>query len=258
MNRWVCIVAVVVLAGCGGDGSGRDDQDDLGQAGTSGRGGSGGGPKGRGLEINAALGLDLIDRPFENESNVGGVVLIQRNGEDTVGGEVTVNGTAFAPEPLLTGFFSANGATIPNTGAGKPLVVRASDAEGSASLELPCPDEVAVTSPKQGTVVRGGDTIEVRWSGDVHKHNLEFVIAPGINFLRKSDFNGRWGQVGVGQTIPKGQKSVEVIIPDADAGEALVLELAVPGEFKTVSNGAGGDHAGACWLKRRVELKYAD
>lgn len=208
------------------------------------------------LEINAAMGLEWIDRPWPNESNVGGAVLLQRKDRGPVEAAVEVNGVAFVEDPSLLGFFAAGQARVPDT-AGRVLSIRARSGEGIERLDLPCPAEVIVVSPARGSTVRRGESIEVKWLGDVHPNSLGFILKPTIGFHVLQVPSGRWVRVEGGGPVPRGEQRIQTTIPDV-SGDQIVLELSVPGEFVSIPNRSGGEHTGLCWLKRRVELKLVD
>ncbi|AKU92589.1 hypothetical protein AKJ08_2976 [Vulgatibacter incomptus] len=171
---------------------------------------------------------------------------------------MAINGTALSENVILQGFFEPPlDSRFAEVGAGKTLEIRGSDAGGSTSLDLPCPAEVRITSPAPGTRVRPGEVLTVTWSGDVHAHNQEFVMAPNVQFWAVNEFSGRWAEIfGKGAVVPKGQDRIEVTVPEVDAG-ALAIELDVPGKFVLQKNAEGGENNGICWLSRRVELTVA-
>ncbi len=232
----------------GGDGDVSGDGDASGDG--DGQGGSGGGG---GLEINASLGLEVIDNPPEGESNLARTVLVHRSPEPAGKPVVSVNGVELEEDEVLPEFYRAPaGHIFDDIGAGKTLKVAASDDKGQTSIELPCPDGVQLTAPNAGDTVRSGETLTVSWSGDAHAHQPHGFFRPIVEFSRPNDFTGKWSPfLNASTGIDKGNSSsIEVSVPEVSAKQDIALSLRVPGPFITAQNGSSG----ICWLVRRIEL----
>lgn len=264
-------LAALLAVGCGDD-----DDDDDGGGGSIGFGGDGGGDAGNGggdagngggdteagLVINAALGLDVTDKPFEGKSNVSGLVLINHDGEHVAEGvTVELNGVELERETLTDMFKPADGTTIPDAEASTTLELVATFGGDSMTLEMPCPDDFQITSPAEGATLKAGDTLTVSWTGDVHEHREIIMFTPRVNFYHFNTNTDAWQlDTGFGPegTIPEGASSHEVEVPSGFNSDRMMVEVIAPGEYITTSNAEGGESVGICWLSRRVEVTFEE
>lgn len=273
LNRVMLVMAATLaLASCGG---GSDDTGAAGGAGgtgtggtsSGGTGGSGTGTSSGGLTLNAALGVDLADRLIGKETSyASGSILVEKAGKDVNDAVVTLNGTTL---PLATmmgmpmdGFYSADDAALSSPiSAGGTLKVSATQGGSTASMDLPCPKEVTITSPTDNTAVTPGQTLTVTWSGsldtgalpagsadmgtlaDMLKSHLSFHA---YDATAKSVGSLVMNKTGEGAISPSAT-SATITIPSTDA-TGLVLELNVQGKMVT------GTNSGVCNLSRRVLL----
>jgi len=270
-NLRLALMVGLLAAACGDDGG---DKENLGGDGdkapnepagdgdeTGGDGDEPGDPgemdTGAGLVINAAFGLEVIDRPPDGDSNLKGLVALVREGGELVSAAVTLNGVELVEDPVLRGSFGApTGFQFEDIGPDKSLRISAKDAQGERSVELPCPPDVQLTAPKKGDTVHSGDKLTVTWSGDAHANKSD-IQKPSVQFHEPNVFNGKWAPIYNASTIIEtGQTSVEVTIPQiaGDGERVIALQLHVPGIF---INTAAGMATGACWLVRRLELNVA-
>jgi hypothetical protein len=226
---------------------------------------------GKGLGINASLGIDTRDRLIGSENSyTSGSVLITNNGTAVSDATVTLNEVALPllPHPATgnpTGFYSAN-STTPIAG-GSTLALNASEQGQTAALSLPCPNEVSITSPKENTTVKEGQVLTVTWSGSVDVGN-EVMIAGDTssvtNTLKPSLHIYSWNGTanGTPARLLSADANGDILDPTATsgtitvpsgAGPTAVLELHVAGKLIEPNTSM----AGQCNLSRRVVLPVA-
>jgi hypothetical protein len=226
---------------------------------------------GKGLGINASLGIDTRDRLIGSETSYAtGVIMITNNGTTVTDATVTLNGVPIPPLTLPstgkpTGTYSASD-TTPIAG-GSTLALNASEQGQTANLSLPCPNEVSITSPKENTTIKEGQVLTVTWSGSVDTGN-EAVIASEsssvTNVLKPSLRIYSWNGTATGTParLLSADANGDILDPTATsgtitvptgAGPTAVLELHVAG--KLIEPNAS--MAGQCNLSRRVILPVA-
>jgi len=225
----------------------------------------------KGLAINASLGIDTRDRLIGGETSyASGSVMVTKNGTAVTDATLTLNGVAIPPLALPatekpTSFYSAN-ITAP-VAAGGTLALNASEQGETATLSLPCPNEVTITSPKENTTIKEGQILNVTWSGSLDVGN-EAVIASeptSITSVLKPSLNIYWWDgtsKGTPTLLPSADANFDILDPTATsgtitvpsgAGPTAVLELHVAG--KLVEPNAS--MAGQCNLSRRIVLPVA-
>lgn len=240
----------LTTAACGGDGDGGD-------GGAGGSGGGNGGGETAGFHINAGLGITVRDRTFAGEGKASGFITVVRGDEALEGATVTLNGTVVPESQLAPSLYDPEGIEEIDAGPGIDLVIEATHGSDHASVTLPCPGGFEITSPVENATFRPGDTVEVRWSGDIH-HDSSILYGPSVVLRRYSSEQNRL-HPGVAQgeewvAIEPGMTRATVVAPDLfDEYDGWVLELRVPGAFVV-----DGDNAGICFSARRIVLLGQD
>ncbi|MBI5495106.1 MAG: hypothetical protein HY904_08755 [Deltaproteobacteria bacterium] len=269
MNRsaWAFAAAIAGLAaGCsnGGDksdaGSGNacDSGPDAGDGGcgggssssSSGQPGDAGNPPPY-LSVGTA-GIYATDNPVLGERAVEGDILVEWNGSPLAGATVTLNGSVIPPSALGAGFYDVGEANLAALAGGSTLeLVATATTDGgtqTAQVTFACPGEVAITSPAPGTVLTGGQAVDVTWSGTL-THSATFGPAVGVYACFTQATGDQVSQLGHGDWfvhLTPGQSTAQVAVPPQCA--RLLMEIRAAGD--TVLS-ADNHSLGLCYLQRR-------
>lgn len=242
--RRVLGLALVALTACSGSGG-----ETPGDAGAALPGKDAGGTV-KPLVVEALTGLDLVDKPLLDEGTVNGLVGAKEpGGSITQPTTLTINDVAVGTNPDGIWLLSAGTPPIA-AAAGQPLKVKASSSRGSAQLDLPCPSEVTLTSPTEGSAVVAGSQLTVSWTGSL-AHSFGPLYRPQLRVDGFSAEQNRREKGAPGANVKSltgGETSAVVTVPQTE-NTGYLLELRVVGNHVDTDEGEG-----FCSLKRRVRL----
>jgi hypothetical protein len=241
-------------AGSGGaaGGSGGGTGGTGGGAGGSGGGGGTGGDTGLPINLNAAEGIRLVERPtaFEGQG-VTGRIGVSRGQDAVVGATVTLNGVEIPETPGFPGWHYVNGHAIPGAEPGTSLHLTATLGAESAELDLPCPDHVGFVTPADGAIVEGGADLTATWDGSV-MYDTGFLAARLVVW----PWNPVTNEANLQVTYPAqvvefrdDRREATVVTPAQDVS-AFLLDLEYPGDFTMEPN----LDAGSCIVVTRRAL----
>ena len=222
-----------------------------------------------GLGINASLGIALRNRLIGAEASYAtGSTLVTNDGTPVSDAVVALNGATMPPLATktvdFTGFYSADQAAIPSPIAGSTLTLTATRAGQTATLSLPCPNEVTLTSPQENMPIKEGQVVNVTWNGSLDTGNDAMIAGETstvVNVLKPS-LNFYWWDgtsAGTPGLLPSADANLDMLATSATSGTITVpsgvgpmavLELHVAGKWIDNSE----TMAGQCNLSRRVVL----
>jgi hypothetical protein len=191
-----------------------------------------------GLYINAALGATLAPG-----GDVHGTVFVTRESAqgEQVAATLTVNGVEV---PRSFGY-DLSGVSVP-VAPGGTLTLHATFETYSADLTLHCPDAVTLTAPAEGSGAAVGDSVTVRWSGDI---DYATSIKPDVMVRGFDAATGERTELGFPDRVVAGKTSDTFALPDLQGAPGWLVDLYVPGDL--VNDAAG---VGFCMLNPRIHL----
>ena len=180
MNQ-VWTIGALLFCGCVAACGGGDDGGASGGGGAGGgsSGGTGAGPSGgtgggtgEAMLINAAMGLQTVDKPFADEGKGAvGMLHMEYANDDLSTAVVKVNDTTVKQKQIgghnVEATFDLQTSDVPAPGPLGAFKLEASYKGMTAAGSLPCPAGVTITSPAEGDSYAVGDTITVSWTGSV-------------------------------------------------------------------------------------------
>jgi len=211
-----------------------------------------------GLTINVPLGISLIDVPAIGFDAVDGEIEVKRNGDVITTATVTINGVTIDPVEVADWYsVAADVGEIPDAEAGKTLRIVARDGNDTVELNLPCPTEVAFTSPAENSQITAGQQIEFTWSGKVGPYVSDFhdpyLQLWGNEPVTAGDHPYSLGMPKQGEnylSLEDSDTTGTLTLPSELSYSDYLARLYVPGdEVKS-----GSDDFGYCKLVRTLHL----
>jgi hypothetical protein len=236
------------MGGGDGDGDGDGDQNRPGDGDGDGDGDTSE-PGGLTLEVS----VTHMDMLFVNTPGLAGSVIVAEGGERVTDAKVTVNGTELVADDTLE-FYLIGPGLISGVGAGQNVTVTATRGGKSASLTLPCPEEVSIVEPAENTLVNEGDNVTIKVSRPILVEPFSPVPIVGVRMWVGGTDNfrevGTATQLGTAAVLEDGATTATVKAPmKLSFDDGYVTELSVPGKQITQ-----GESSGECSLSRRVML----
>ena len=208
-----------------------------------------------GLYILGAFGIDLVTPTTKFESAVQGLLSVQQGkgaaAQKLKDASLTINGVNVPPTSL--GNFDladASGLTIAPSSS---IRVAASHGGDAAMLQVPCPADVVLTTPKDGEMVMPGESIAVAWKGTI---DYQSPLFPPQLWLIEYSFardEFAYSQLSDPQDLDATKSSATVTVPStptSDYSDGYLVELVVPG-LRVLND--GGDTV--CRLRKRVRIR---
>ncbi|MFN7130847.1 MAG: hypothetical protein ACK4N5_02115 [Myxococcales bacterium] len=179
-------------------------------------------------------------------SGIGGIKVL-RGEQEEPNATVTVNGVPLK-KSMVGGYVvdKYDKSPIPGIGAGRTLKVVVKSGADTLTFDVPCPGDLKVTSPAEGTTVSANQTVPVSWTPTLQKDGMS---APKLGALLFDTKMMQERPAGGFPTDITGKQSGEVKIPTGlNATMAPVVRFYVPGQAKSGLR---------CSLVKRVGLKAA-